>query len=191
MQKKNFIYAVLCICVAFLVSGCGKKENNPPQNTVTPTVTVSASVGIGATEATPAPDEIPTVAPPENKEITIYVIDSEIIEKEAVTVLVDAQTELTPEFIVEQVVTAMEDIGFIIGINDIIIEGDSVRIDYRNDTAPVCAVGSTAEGLILDIIGQSILDNLPQYKKIYVSVMGEKYSSGHFEFELDEVYIGR
>lgn len=186
MQKKNFIYAILCIGVAFLVSGCGDKKGQGDM-TATPVPTGSAVVS-----ATMTPNNTETtIAPLENMEVTIYSLNSDTLEKEAVTVLVTVESELTPELIVEQVVAAMEDEGFFIGINDIFINGDSVTIDYKADAAPVCNVGASVEGMILDIIGQSILDNLPQYKKIYVSIEGKAYKTGHLEFELDEVYIGR
>lgn len=186
MQKKNFIYAILCIGVAFLISGCGTK-NNKEQGTQTPAPMDSTVIS-----STLVPDQAElTVVPLETMEITIYSLNPDSMEKEAVTALVTVESELTPELIVEQVVAAMEDEGFFIGINDIIIQGDSVTIDYKADAAPVCEVGASVEGTILDIIGQSILDNLPQYKKIYVSIEGNAYKTGHLEFELDEVYIGR
>ena len=105
--------------------------------------------------------------------------------------MVTANEELTPEFIVEQVIDAMEDEGFYIGVNDIIIDGESVRIDFKSDAAPVIDVGASVEGSIIDILAQSILDNLSQYKKIYISIEGGPYYTGHIEFELDEVYLGR
>ena len=75
--------------------------------------------------------------------------------------------------------------------DDIIIEGESVRIDFKSDAAPVIDVGASVEGSIIDILAQSILDNLSQYKKIYISIEGGPYHSGHLEFELDDVYLGR
>lgn len=193
MQKKIFIYVVLCICAAFLFSGCGRNTGGPENNTETPTTTVPvATVTVPLTQTvTPSiTEEMVTIAPLQNREITIYTLNPDSLEKEAITVLVE-EGELTPEFVVEQVVAAMEDEAFYLGINDIISEGDSVRIDFKSDAAPVTDVGASVEGAILDILGQSILDNLPQYKKIYVSIEGGPYQTGHLEFELDDVYIGR
>ncbi len=187
MQKKNFIYTMLCICAAFAFSGCGKVNKTPvvtPVPTV-PATTVTAGPSIG--EVTIAP----TIVPLENLEITIYTLNPDSLEKEAVSVLVTVEDELTPELIVEQVVDAMEDEGFYVGINDIIIDGESVRIDFKSDAVPVIDVGASVEGSIIDILAQSILDNLPQYKKIYISIEGGPYHSGHLEFELDDVYLGR
>lgn len=196
MLKKNIIYVILCLCVAFILSGCGKDENNLNTPTSTPYPTYSESNG-GLLNPGDTPTILPTVtepltiAPLENLEVTIYTLNSDSLEKEAVTVLVTVEDELTPELIVEQVIYALEDEGFLLGINDIIISGDSVRIDFKSDAAPVIDVGASVEGFIIDILAQSILDNLPQYKKIYISIEGGPYHSGHLEYELDELYLGR
>ena len=195
MKIKNLAYAMLCICVAFVISGCGK--DTPVQTDSTPAPTYGAYINVPSNaEGTPVPvptqtEQEPTIAPPDNFEITIYTLNPESLEKEAVSILVTAEDELTPEFIAEQVVEAMEDEGFYIGINDIIIEGESVRLDFKSDAAPVIDVGASVEGCIIDVLAQSILDNLSQYKKIYISIEGGPYHSGHLEFELDDVYLGR
>lgn len=188
MRIKNFIYVMLCICVAFVISGCGKNDKTTPTVTPAPTKPVITAT-VDPSEKNKV-DE-PTIAPLENLEITIYTLNPDSLEKEAVTVLVTVEDELTPELIVEQVVDAMEDEGFYLGINDIIIDGNSVRIDFKSDAAPVIDVGASVEGSIIDILAQSILDNLPQYNKIYISIEGGPYYTGHIEFELDEVYLGR
>ena len=186
---------MLCLCVAFLISGCGKAKNNQNVPTVTPTLVPTDSYaeklnGSNTMNPTVTPD-VQNIAPPEHIEVTIYTLNPDSLEKEAVTVLLTVEDELTPELIVEQVVDAMEDEGFYLGINDILIEGDSVRLDFKSDAAPVIDVGASVEGSIIDVLAQSILDNLPQYKKIYISIEGGPYHSGHLEFELDDVYLGR
>ena len=191
MQKKNLIYIMLCLFVAFVVSGCGKNDNVAVTPTEVPVQTkpvVTAAPDASAGQN--AVDE-PTIAPLENHEITIYTLNSDTLEKEAVSVLVTIEDELTPEIIVEQVVDAMEDEGFYLGINNIIPEGESVRLDFKSDAAPVIDVGASVEGSIIDVLAQSILDNMPQYKKIYISIEGGPYHSGHLEYELDDVYLGR
>lgn len=187
MRKKNFIYVMLCLCVAFWFSGCGKESEHKNDITETPGVTS----GIVQNVISEVPTDKPTIVPLENLEVTIYTLNSDSLEKEAVTVLITGEDELTPEGILEQVVDAMEEEGFYLGINDIIIDNESVRIDFKSDAAPVVNVGAAVEGTILDILAQSVLDNLPQYKKIYISIEGGPYQSGHLEFELDDVYLGR
>ena len=185
MKNKYLIYIMLCLCVAMLISGCRNKTHGNTANVPGVTATVYP------TTAPDSSEKEPTIAPPENFEVTIYTLNSDSLEKEAVTVLVTGDEELTPEFIIEQVIDAMEGEGFYVGINNIITEGESVRIDFKSDAAPVIEVGASVEGSIIDILAQSILDNLPQYKKIYISIEGGPYHSGHMEFELDEVYLGR
>jgi len=188
MKKKNMFYIMLCLCVALFFSACAEEKEQTPSATLSPGVTALANT---VTPTTVPQKDTPTIAPLENLEITIYTLNSDTLEKEAVTVLVTVEDELTPELIVEQVVDALEDEGFYLGINNIIPENNSVRIDFKSDAAPVIDVGASVEGSIIDILAQSILDNLPQYKKIYISIEGGPYHSGHLEFELDEVYLGR
>jgi len=106
----------------------------------------------------------------------------------AVTVLM---SEVTIDSIVEEVVSAMKDEAFFIGINDVFLQGDMVVVDFRADTAPVIDVGSSVEGTILDAIGQSILDNLSECAGVIFRIEGGPYETGHFEMGIDEVYIRR
>lgn len=184
MQKKNVIYVMLCLCVAVLVSSCSLEREQKEEADVTLTPSVSKSLSETKSQ------EKPTIAPPENSEVTIYTLNPDSLEKEAVTVLM-VENELNAEVIVEHVVAAMEDSGFYIGINEIFTKEDAVIIDFKEDAAPVCGVGASVEGAILDIIGQSILDNLLDCKKIIYRIEGKAYQTGHLEFEFDEVYIGR
>lgn len=176
MKIKNLIYVMLCICVAMIMSGC---RNNQHGN-LTPTPTVM-----------PTPTRVEgdvTILPPEYREVTIYSISPNSLEKMAVTVLM---IEVTPESIVEEVVSAMKDEAFFIGINEVIPQKDTVIVDFKANTPPVVDVGASVEGTILDAIGQSILDNLPEYSGVIFRIEGKAYETGHFEMGIDEVYIRR
>ncbi len=180
MKIKNLIYVMLCICAASLLSGCGRWESENPD--LTPT-----------SEATPTPlkEENPTgqpIEPPQNKEVMIYSINADTLEKTAVTVLM---SEVTAELIVEEVVSAMKDAAFFVGINDVILQEDTVIVDFRSDAPPVADVGASIEGSILDAIAQSIIDNLPQYSKVIYHIEGNAYVTGHFEMKQDEIYMER
>ena len=185
MKKKDIAYVMLCLCVAVLVSGCslGREQENNKDGRLTPSVSKSLSEMLQG--------EQPTIAPLENMEVTIYTLNPDTLKKEAITVLVMVESELNAEIIVEHVITAMEDSGFYISINEIITEGNTVIVDFASDTAPVFGVGASVEGAILDSIGQSILDNLLDCKKIIYRIDGGAYQTGHLEFGFDEVYIGR
>lgn len=180
MKIKNLIYIMLCICAASLVSGCGRQENIDPALTPTSEVT-----------PTPLNEDNPTgrpIAPPQNKEVMIYSINADTLEKTAVTVLM---SEVTAELIVEEVVSAMRDAAFFVGINEVIPKEDTVIVDFRSDAPPVTDVGASIEGSILDAIAQSIIDNLPQYSKVIYHIEGKAYATGHFEMKQDEVYMER
>ena len=185
MKKKNIAYVMLCLCVAVLVSGCSFEKEPEKVSDVTLTPMVTKVISEVSNK------EKPTIAPSEHMEVTIYTLNPNTLKKEAVTVLIQVESELNAEVIVEQVVVAMEDSGFYIGINDISTDGNTVIVDFDSDSAPVCGVGASVEGAILDIIGQSILDNILDCKKIIYRIEGEAYQTGHLQFEFDEVYIGR
>jgi len=177
MKLKNVVYIMLCICVAVIMSGCNNEGKKNPTPTPTPTIM----------QQNPNHTEV-TIAPPENMEITIYTIDPDSCENVAVSVLM---SEITPELIVDEVVSAMQDGGFLVEVNQVIPDKDIVIVDFKSDAPPVIDVGASVEGTILDAIGKSILDNLPEYSKIIYRIEGKAYVTGHFELGIDEVYIGR
>ncbi len=178
MKIKNLVYVMLCICVAIVMSGC----NNERSGEITPTPTPSLVPSPTLSESNI------TIAPPENLEVTIYSINATTLEKMAVSVLM---SEVTPESIVAEVVSAMRDGAFFVGINEVIPQGDTVIVDFKSTTPPVIDVGASVEGTILDVIAQSIIDNLPQYSKVIYRIEGNAYSTGHIEMGYDEVYIER
>jgi hypothetical protein len=91
---------------------------------------------------------------------------------------------------VEKVVESMADETFMIGIDDVDEEGDAIIVSFLDNQPPVMNVGSSVEGEILDAIAQSLLDNLEgEYEKVIFRVMGKAYSSGHFEFGINQVYM--
>ena len=183
MKRKHcmyFIWTAVLICV--LVS-CRNKEN--PSATPTPaTPTAMASLS-------PSQGAEPSLVPRETKEIVIYTINPDTIKKEAVTALVYVESELTPELIMEQVIAAMEDDRFYIEIDSITTEGKNIIVSFCAESTPVFNVGASVEGVILDAIGQSLLDNLPDYSGIIYRVEGGAYNSGHLEIGIDEVFISR
>lgn len=170
MKLKNLLYIALCICIASVMSACSGPSEGKTPGEPTPGITSG------------------TTLPLQYEEVTIYSIDSVSLEKVAITVLMN---EVTPELIVEQVVSAMKDDAFYVEVNDVILKDDAVIVDFKADAPPVVGVGAGVEGAILDAIGQSILDNLSEYSKIIYRIEGGAYETGHFELGIDEVYIGR
>jgi hypothetical protein len=131
----------------------------------------------------------PTIIQPlENKELLIYVVNSES-DLDTVTALVPADSEITPQLIVDTVVESMADQSIVIGIESVTTQEDKVIISFYSDQPPLINVGSGLENVILDALAQSITENLEDYNKIIYRVEGGPYISGHIELGIDEVYF--
>lgn len=182
MKRKRYLYIVLMALAVCVFAACNNERNVPATPSATPSAVPLLS---------PSASAEPSLVPRETKEIVIYTINSDTIKKEAVTALVYVESELTPELIMEQVIAAMEDDRFYIEIDSITTEGKNIIVSFCAESTPVCNVGASVEGVILDAIGQSLLDNLPDYSGIIYRVEGEAYNSGHLEIGIDEVFISR
>ncbi len=146
----------------------------------------------------PLPTTVPTItqipATPEiqinEKELSIYSISAETAEKISVIAMVPSDTEITPELIVDKVVESMEDESFTIGVDSVTTKDDMVIVSFTGNQPPVQNVGSSVEAEILDAVAQSLLDNLSDtYHKVVFRVMDGPYASGHFEFDINHVYM--
>jgi hypothetical protein len=137
-------------------------------------------------ETTPTPTDIQPTA---NVDLQLYSVNVDSGEIEAVTALVPADVMITPELIVEKVVESMVDRSIEVGIESVTIDGDAVIVSFYKEKAPLSEMGSGYEGAILDAIAQSLIDNLEDYNKVIYRAEGEAYVSGHFEFELNDVYL--
>lgn len=135
-----------------------------------------------------AEDKEETIEPAATKEVPIYTINETTQEVESVVALIEQNTEVTPELIVELVKDSMADRLIDIGIDEVTTEGDSVIVSFQSDQAPL-TLGSGSEKTILDAIAQSLVDNLPDYPKVIFRVEGNAYESGHFKYGLNEVYL--
>lgn len=129
-------------------------------------------------------------APVASIEIPIYTINQNTQEVESVVALIPENSELTPELIVDLVVDSFADRLITVGIDKVTTEGDTVIVSFLSDQAPLINVGSGVETTILDAIAQSLVDNLKEeYPKVIFRAEGKKYSSGHYLFGLNEIYL--
>lgn len=207
-MKKNSIKRVsiiLSISCMLFITGCtsntNKSNESTPntlldkaeQKTVDEDGTKTENSDISDISIKSAKTEVPKekdiVAPVANKEISIYTFNDISLEIEPAIALVPEETELTPELVVDMVLDSFADRSVLIGIDDIIIEKDTVIVSFLSSQAPLVNVGSTLETTILDAIAQSIIENFPQYPKVIYRVEGKEYASGHYEFDLNEVYL--
>lgn len=181
-KKRMHLLALVFLCMMY-VSACQKQvdDDKLKVNNIT-------QVPYSPEEVTPiAESKINELD--EFKELSLYTIDGQTAEKVALTAVVSANREITPEFIVEKVVDSMADETFMIGIDSVSTQDDAIIVSFLENQPPVVNVGSSVEGEILDAIAQSLLDNLKEYSKVIYRVMGNAYSSGHFSFDLNHVYM--
>ncbi len=139
-----------------------------------------------STEATPTP---PDIQPTQNIELPLYTVNVDTGEIEAEIALVPADTKITPDLIIEKVVESMADRSIEVGIEDVSYKDDTVIVSFYKDKAPLSEMGSAYEAAILDAIAQSLIDNQKDYNKVIYRAEGEAYTSGHFEFGLNDIYL--
>lgn len=136
----------------------------------------------------PTPSDI---KPKANTPLLIYTIDPDSGEIEPVTAMIPDDTDINAELIVDKVVESMADKSLQVGIESITIDGDKVIVSFYSDQPPLSNVGAGIELAILDAIGQSLIDNLPDYNAIIYQVEKEAYESGHMVLGIDEAYFTR
>lgn len=180
---RNRIGIILC-CLLMLsgMIGCGNKSEKK-----TPSVTNAPDSFI---MLTPSTGDSLTVAPSKTTELPIYTISGDLTELTAVTALVSEET-ITEQIVTDAVVEALEGSLIYVKVNNVFYKDNVVTVDFDAMSPPVSQVGASIEGLILDAFGQSLLDNVPGCKGISFTVDGGMYSSGHFEFAPDEIYMRR
>ena len=180
---RNRIGIILCsFLILFGMTGCGNtSETKKPSATSAPDAPITL---------TPTIDDPLTVAPSKTTEVPIYTISGDLTELTAVTALV-SEENITEQIVTEAVIEALEDSLIYVKVNNVFYKDNVVTVDFAATSPPVSQVGASIEGLILDAFGQSLLDNVPGCKGISFTVDGGMYSSGHFEFETDEIYMRR
>lgn len=131
----------------------------------------------------------PTIMPAASREISIYTINQDTLGVESVIALVPADSENTPQLIIDQVIDSLADNLVQIGVDEVTTQKDTVIVSFKSDQPPLTNVGSALEKTILDAIAQSLVDNLKGYPKVIFRVEGKPYSSGHYSFGLDQIYL--
>lgn len=192
MNGKKYICFVLTVCLCMMIAtGCSNPKRQQsiqkPESNLTITPDARTKINDGDT---PETTEKPTSLNLDDlRELSIYSIDSQSAEKVSITALIDSGVELSPEIIVDKVTESMADEAFIIGVDCITTQGDTIIVSFRDDQPPVTNVGSSVESEILDAIAQSLLDNLEGYHKVIFHVMDGPYESGHIQMDIDDVYM--
>lgn len=137
---------------------------------------------------TPTPSDI---KPKANTPLLIYTIDPDSGQIEPVTAMIPDDTVIDPGLIVDKVVEAMSDKSLQVGIESVTANSGKVIVSFYSDQPPLANVGAGIELAILDAIGQSLIDNLPDYNEIIYQVEKQAYESGHMALGIDEAYFTR
>lgn len=195
LNKKTRKY-VLYFCLLMnigAVAGCGsgKDENNSVKQAVSsknPEAFKSAKDTIPTEPENSASVEDELSIASDMKELQIYCITDDASDKESVISMIPKDTKVTAEVVVNSVVIEFGNHGLEIGIDSVTEKDGTVIVSFLSGKAPAAGCGSSVEGLILDCISQSLLDNLDSCKKVIFRVEGKAYESGHFAFGIDEAY---
>lgn len=212
-RKKTGLILMFILVASFtLLVACGKKNDVDETSKSEDNITTEDATGdevneVGSvdetvensetdtqendqTQETTEPQETTDVSKSEETtELPIYSINDDSLEKEDTVAVVPKDSEITAEFIVDEVVKSFEETGLEIGIESVVTEGDTVIVDFSSDKAPLVNVGSGVEATILDCIAQSLVDNLEGHNKVIYRVEGKAYESGHIMLDYDEVYL--
>jgi hypothetical protein len=203
-RLKHIGYIVVMVAI-LMTTGCNNKNNNNDQidnpitnngneNEVTNTPEGDVTGKEDVTDDKSGEEEKnetnnKDVEPVVTKEVNIYTMNETTLTVESAVALVPFDTELTPEIIVDMVVDSFADRLVTIGIDSVTTKEDTVIVSFLKDAAPLFNAGGGLESTILDAIAQSLVDNLPNYPKVIFRAEGEAYASGHYEFDIDEVYL--
>ncbi len=139
-----------------------------------------------AKPATPTPSSI---QPTENIDLSLYTVNFKSGNIEPVTAAIPKNSRLEPKLIVNMVTESLADQSILIGIKDVTTKDDIIIVNFTKDNPPSKNLGSGYEDAILNAYAQSLLDNLNDYHKIIFRIDDKAYTSGAFEYGIDEVYL--
>lgn len=171
---------ILVLFLIVFVSACTKKDEEKKDSSVA-IVTPSVAQNKDTVKA--------TVTPAATKEIYIYTMNENTQDVESVSAVVNEDTKITPELIVDKVTDSLGERLIDVGIDSVTTEKDTVIVNFKSDTPPVVQVKQAVETTILDAIAQSLVDNLPEYPKVIFRVEGKAYRSDNLSFGLNDIYL--
>ncbi|MGI6152811.1 MAG: hypothetical protein ACOYJB_03100 [Christensenellaceae bacterium] len=215
MNKKRWIIlsavaaaAIIIVLVVVLNPGAGHTQAAPSEQ---------ATQSVQAEASTPAPSDGPLftdiepVATPEPTytptpssaplpdvkdeeaefdsdtiELEYYDIAEDTMKKETASVADGASTSYPLELVAKQYFDKPL-ASSPLAVNSISINGDSVLIDFT-DSILNSNLGAYSEGELLDAIANAYLNNMAGINRVYISVSGQDYESGHFSFSKDSPY---
>lgn len=176
LKKQITAFITVLALSVFTFGGCGEDENGDSKLTMAPIMTETP---------TPGADLRPFL-----KDVTYYTL-TDAYELEEATAVLSIETELTPDYLAEYVAESFDDVSIEVKIDHVSASGKALVISFEEDSAPAVGVDEETEGLILDALAQSLLENFSDYSQIVFHIMDSAYVSKHKKMDINYVYMGR
>ncbi len=77
----------------------------------------------------------------------------------------------------------------ILAVNSLTQENHTLMVDFKAESAPAIAVGSTLETNMLASVGATFIRNVRGIENLKFLIDGKPYESGHLSFTSEEEYI--
>ena len=138
-------------------------------------------------------DEIPGdgIALSSMMDVPIYSLDVDTKEIISTVVSVPDQTKITPSFIVDLVLADLEAKAYQIIVDSVEQKNDVIIVNFNESTPLLLEAEKTIESSILDVIAQTLLDNILDCRGIVFQVNHEGYESSNFSYDRNYVYLNR
>ena len=123
------------------------------------------------------------------RSVKIYTVENDIAMEKNVGI--PADIEVTPEYVVQMVIAELKDQSYVIKVNEVKEEGQSIVVDFDASAPPVLDVGEATENAILDAIAMSILADIDTCTGVIYRVNGQPYVNSNHSFDYNYVYLNR
>lgn len=124
----------------------------------------------------------------ENTELPIYTIDENTYECIPSVAVVQKDSKVDAELIVNEVIANFKENVVVLNIEE---KDNAVIVSFSKNAAPVVNVSSQMELSMLDCIAYSLLDNLNYCREVYFMCGTDNYRSANLELDKNEPYISK
>lgn len=185
MKKVLMLLSALLLCICLI--SCNEKkevqEKGPVATAVPSTPTPTVPILVGQKEDG---DDLTMI-----KSVSYYVADPDTNEILPQTAFISADSELTPEQLMEFFADSMADYSVEINYNGVSLENKVVTLDFTEDMKQIAKRSDTLEKAVLDAVAQTMLDNFEECRGVSFLMDGGPYDSGNRYFEVGFIYMDR
>ena len=119
----------------------------------------------------------------------LYTVDAASETVVSTTVMVSADTEMTPALVLDYIVESLNDESLSLSFDDIKYSDGVCIVDFDDSIYTIAGKSSELELAILDCIAQSVLDNVEGCKQVIYRIHDRAYSTANLSFAYDFVYM--